>query len=77
MIFDKEINLSVDKIKKQLGKNIIFHRKKSNMSQEDLSFVSDVDRKYIHMIEKGISNPSIEIIFKISEGLNVNFKDLF
>ena len=71
-----QLQLSIEKIKKQLGDNIIYHRKKVNMTQEDLSFISDVDRKYIHMIEKGISNPSIEIIYKISESLNVDFKDL-
>jgi len=69
--------LNIDTLKKKLGKNIIYHRKKVNMSQEKLAFTSNVDRKYVHMIEKGISNPSLEIIFKISKGLNVDFKDLF
>ena len=69
--------MTIDKLKKKLGKNIIYHRKKVDMSQEELSYISDVDRKYIYMIEKGISNPSIEIIFKISKSLNVDFKDLF
>lgn len=59
-----------------LAKNVGTLRKYSGLSQEELAFQCDIDRTYISKIERGIANPSLLILFKISDVLQVEIKDL-
>lgn len=63
MKFDIEI--------KQLGQVIKELRVKSKITQEHLSTLCDVDVRTIQRIEKGQQNISINLLFTISEVLNV------
>ena len=56
---------------KSIGERIFFERKRKHISQEKLSFLSDIDRTYLSRIEKGKANPSMKIIRKISRGLKI------
>jgi transcriptional regulator with XRE-family HTH domain len=60
-----------------LGDNVKTLRLTLGLSQEELAFQADLDRTYISQIERGISNPSILVILKISVALKVEFADLF
>ena len=51
---------------KSLGNNLKEARKKKGLSIEDLAKATDVTRAYIHRLEKGLSNPSAEILYRIS-----------
>lgn len=56
---------------KQLGQVIKELRVKSKITQEHLSTLCDVDVRTIQRIEKGQQNISINLLFTISEVLNV------
>lgn len=59
-----------------LAKNVRTSRKEMNLSQEELAFECDIDRTYISKVERGIANPSLLVLFKISNVLKVEIKDL-
>ena len=63
-------------IRKLLGLRIKKIRQKSKMSQEELSFESELHRTYISDIERGTRNVSIKNIEKIAKALKVSLKEL-
>ena len=58
-------------ILKSFGINIKKLRNMKGLSQEQLADLSDLDRTYISLIERGRRNPSLVNIAKISLGLKV------
>ena len=58
----------------QLGKRITYLRKKKKMSQLDLAVESEVNRNYLCDLEKGRRNPSILVLNKIAEALNIDIQ---
>ena len=67
----KELNSSEKKILKLIGKNIKYYRSKIEMSQEELSFQSGLDRAYIGRVERVENNISILSLNKISNALKI------
>jgi len=63
-------------IRKLLGLRIREIRQKNKMSQEELSFESELHRTYISDIERGTRNVSIKNIEKIAKALNVTLKEI-
>ena len=63
-------------IRKLLGLRIKEIRQRKKMSQEDLSFESELHRTYISDIERGTRNVSIKNIEKIAKALQVTLKDI-
>ena len=59
-----------------LANNVKKHRKQAGLSQEELAFQCDIDRTYISKVERGVANPSLLILVKIAETLNVRIEDL-
>ncbi len=59
-----------------LAKNVRNLRKEVGLSQEELAFECEIDRTYISKVERGIANPSVLVLFKIANVLNVEIKDL-
>ena len=49
-------------------------RKRKKLSQKELSRISNISQTYISQIESGEKNPSIAIIEKIGDVLNVPFQ---
>jgi transcriptional regulator with XRE-family HTH domain len=54
------------------GKVLKSIRIKKKISQEELAFQSDLDRTYISMLERGIHQPTLETIFKLSFALKIS-----
>lgn len=69
--------MSSDFFYNKLGENLLRIRSRKKISQEQLSFISGVDRAYISKIEKGKANPTLKIIWKISCGLKTSMEKLF
>lgn len=46
-------------------------RKERGLSQEALALDAGIQRNYVSLIERGINQPTITIIFKISAALNM------
>lgn len=64
-------------VKEKLGMRIYDLRKEKSLSQEKLALKANIDRAYMHLIEKGRTNVSIELIEKIAIALEIDIKDLF
>ena len=61
----------------QLGKRIIYLRKKRKMSSLDLAVAADINRNYLSDLERGQRNPTLKILRKIAIALNIDLSDLF
>ncbi len=46
-------------------------------AQERLAFDAGVDRTVVSKIERAVTNPSIEILLKLTNQLDVDLNDLF
>lgn len=58
------------------GYNVQNHRKKQNLSQEELAHLAGLHRTYIGMIERAEKNITLCNMEKISKALNVSINDL-
>ena len=63
-------------IEKQLGMRIRYLRAKKHMSQEELSFVSQVNKNYISDLERGTRNPTLKVLEKIAKALEIDLSTL-
>jgi len=64
-------------ILKEFGNNLKKIRLQKGISQEQLAFISDLDRTYIGGVERGERNVSLKNISKIAIALEVNITELF
>ena len=60
-----------------LRNNLEDLRKASGLTQQELSEASEVSRKSINAIEKGIYVPSTVLAFKIAKTLSCKVEELF
>ena len=65
-----------DEARATLSANIKALRRKHGIAQERLGLEAGVDRTFISKIERGIGNPTLEILVKISERLEVPVDEL-
>lgn len=63
-------------LKKRIGDNLRVLRAKSRFSQEYLAEKAGISAKYLTQIENEKVNPSILIIFKLANVLNVTVNDI-
>jgi transcriptional regulator with XRE-family HTH domain len=61
----------------ELGERIRKLRHDAGMSLDDLALIAKVSRAYIWGLEKKPSNPSVNVLSKIADGLDVRLVDLF
>ena len=66
----------MDKAIKNIAQNIKELRKKRNLTQSTLAKRAGVTRSSITLIESGSSNPTLEILLKISKTLHVSIDEL-
>lgn len=69
--------LWVMNIKEKFGQKVKQLREQRGFSIEQLANISNVDRNYISDIEKGKRNVSIEVIEKITTGLETDLATFF
>ena len=55
-----------------LGKRIRSRRGELGLSQEGLANEAGLDRSYVGRIERGEGNPTVELLGKLAEVLNVH-----
>ena len=51
-------------------------RNSMDISQEKLSFESNLDRTYISLLERGLRQPTLTTILSLSKALNLTPQDL-
>ena len=68
---------SLEALRAALAKNLKRLRSERGLSQERLALESNVDRTYVSKIERGIGNPSLEVLVRLAGRLEVKVFDLF
>ena len=64
-------------VNKELGMRIRYLREQRKMTLEDLSFESNVNKNYLSDLERGNRNPTVKILTRIAEALEVTLEELF
>ena len=59
---------------KQIGKAIIFHRKKSKLTQKQLADLAGVGKTVVFDIEKGKETVQLNSLLKVLSILNIKLK---
>jgi len=60
-------------VRKRLALNLQRLRREKGWSQEDLALESGVHRTYVSGLERGIRNPTITVVQKLADTLEVPF----
>ncbi|KAB2970122.1 MAG: helix-turn-helix transcriptional regulator [Zoogloea sp.] len=63
---------SFDDLRAELANEIKQTRRRLGLSQEALALQAEVDRTYVSQLERGIANPSILILHRISTVLGTD-----
>ncbi|MDR0473252.1 MAG: helix-turn-helix domain-containing protein [Treponema sp.] len=58
------------------GENLKNFRKERNISQEELAFRAELDRTYISGLECGKRNPTLKILVKLANAMNMKPNEL-
>lgn len=58
-------------IKSVVGKNVRHYRELKGVSQEELAFEADLHRTYVSGVERGIRNPTVQIVARLAKALGV------
>jgi transcriptional regulator with XRE-family HTH domain len=61
---------------KRLGERIKQFRKEKGIKQKDLGYSLDIEKSNMSRIESGNTNPTIILLKKIAEELNISLKEL-
>ncbi|MCS7462821.1 XRE family transcriptional regulator [Paenibacillus doosanensis] len=65
-----------DQIHKKIGRNLQSIRKARSLSLDQVAELTGVSKAMIGQIERGDSNPTISILWKIVNGLHISFTSL-
>ncbi|WP_199637026.1 helix-turn-helix transcriptional regulator [Serratia sp. PAMC26656] len=66
-----------DSIKVHLGQRVKLLRLQAGLSQEAFADRCGLDRTYISGIERGVRNPTLEVLSIIATGLSIDLPTLF
>lgn len=64
-------------MRRSIGRIISEARRSKGISQEELAHRAEIDRTYISQIERGIGNPSLFIVFRVAQSLDLTLAKLF
>lgn len=63
-------------VARMFGENLRRHRKRADVSQEELSYQTSLHRTEISMLERGLRMPRIDTLIKICGSLEVTSSEL-
>jgi len=58
-------------LEKAFGQVLRESRKQASFSQEALAFECELDRTYISLLERGLRQPTLKVLFKICSALKI------
>ena len=61
---------------KSFGALLHEYRNKANLSVQKLSQESEIDRKYIYELEKGLSQPTLATLFRLANALDADCTEM-
>ena len=59
------------RLKRGLAQSVKLRRKELGLSQEDLADLAEIDRTYASQIERGVANPSLEVLYRAARSLQI------
>ena len=65
------------KIRDTIARNLRRARKARKLTQEQLSFLAEVDRTYVGSLERKKYNPTVEMLDRLATALGIAVVDLF
>lgn len=65
-----------NKFIRDIGKRIRQKREERGWSQEQLAIEADIDNSHLGKLERGEGNPTLKLVFRIAQALEVDFRDL-
>jgi len=66
------MNNELSTLQQNLARNVKAARSVIGLSQEKLALDAGIDRTYISQIERGISNPSLAVLVRLANRLDVS-----
>src|ERR671924_840937 len=63
--------------RKQLGQRVKHLRRLRGYTQEQLAERIDINPKYLSSIERGAENPTLDLLDRLAQGLQVEMYELF
>ena len=63
--------MSNKKVAQAFGKVLRTTRLEKKISQAELSEITDMDRSYPSLLERGLRSPTLEMVFRLSSALKV------
>jgi transcriptional regulator with XRE-family HTH domain len=70
------MSAELEHLKSALARNIKARRAEMGLAQERLGLDAGVDRTVVSKIERGVANPSLEILFRIAQRLDTPVSSL-
>jgi transcriptional regulator with XRE-family HTH domain len=58
-------------VRRLVGQNVRIYRTRLGISQEELAFRSALHRTYVSGVERGIRNPTVLIIERLADALEI------
>lgn len=65
--------MDANELTERLGKKLRQIRQQRNLSLDELAAMSGVSKPMLGQIERGVSNPSVALLWKVASGLGVPF----
>ena len=63
-------------VRKRVGLNVRRLRRERGLSQEELAARSAVHQTYLSGVERGVRNPTVTVLQKIAEALDLDIGDV-
>lgn len=70
------VEAKLDEIREKLSDNIKRIRRERGLAQERLGLEAGVDRTVVSKIERKLANPSLEVLIRLANTLDVPVSDL-
>jgi len=62
-------NQDFNALQLSLARQLKAARKSAGLSQEALALSANVDRTYVSQLERGVANPSLQVLFRLAQVL--------
>jgi len=56
----------------ELGRRLASFRRARDFTQEDLAELAGLDRSYVSQLERGLANPSLEVLLRLAQALEID-----
>lgn len=67
---------TLEQVRLDLASNLRRIRLEKKIAQEKLALEAGVDRTFVSKIERGIGNPSLEVLLKLANRLEIGLSEL-